>query len=187
LQGLLACVAIALVSLGTTSGFALAELMGYNETTIHVVSADQNTLPDSGEFCQAYGIYSKDLLVRDMQGNVITKTKVGSQVMFESTVVNSCIDQDNALSITLFEVRDANDITIYLTWQDTTIDSRTNDTRGASWVAPEVPGEYTVRSFHISCLQCTGLIHDIQEYPLTVSASENCNSVVIPITSKCLY
>lgn len=149
-------------------GFSPDNVIGYNESIIQVVSESQYSLPDSGEYCQAYGIGTKDLLVRDLKGNVITETTAGSQVMLETTIVNSCIDQDNALSMTLFEVRDSREITIYLTWQNNTINSKTSSITGASWVTPYVPGEYLVRSFHITCLNCTGLIHDIQEYNLTV-------------------
>ena len=137
------------------------------ETVIQVLPAGQSSESEIDTPCDNYDGYMKDLLVRDMQDNVITETTVGSQVMIEANVVNNCENEDKAL-LALFEVRNSDGITIYLSWQNGIISSNQQMPVGASWIAPDAPGEYDVRGFGITCLACPQILSNILTYKLTV-------------------
>lgn len=159
---------VSLPSLATDAQASVGrgDLIGYSESQITVlpVQTDDNTTPCA----PVYDIYMKDLLVRDLKGNLITETTVGSQVAIEATVVNDCANQDKHTLLVLFEVRDRRDFTIYLTWYNSTINSNQVVEVGASWVVPDVPGEYAVRGFYVSCLNCPMILSNVHEYKLIV-------------------
>jgi hypothetical protein len=116
------------------------DVIAYSESQIMVVPLSEDSESEADAICEFKRIYMQDLLVRDLKGKVITETTVGSQVMIEAAVVNGCENQDNHMLVALFEVRDSRDLTIYLTWYNSTINSNQTVEVGASWVAPEVPG-----------------------------------------------
>jgi hypothetical protein len=134
-------------------------------TTIRVLPADQ-AVEDENSVCDLHDVYMNDLSVRDLQGNVITETTAGSQVILETSVANTC-DQHKPLFVIL-EVRDSDGYTIFLTWQNSTINANEQVANGISWVAPDLPGEYAVRGFYMGCFNCLGIIDNIKTYYLTV-------------------
>jgi hypothetical protein len=140
----------------------LSNVLGQSQSTIKVWPADTPVID-----CEANGVLLHDLVVRDLQGNVVRETGRSSHIILESTVTNYCSDLDNQLSMTLFEIRDSKGLTVYLTWQNSTIDSNQERVIGSSWLADVEPGSYVARAFHITCLNCSGLFN-IESYDLTV-------------------
>jgi hypothetical protein len=138
---------------------------GYSESQITVLPKES---ADYDDLCTNNEVDLAKLLVRDMSSNVITQTTVGSQVMLEATVVNNCDNRDNEPLLVIFEVRDPDGITGYLAWQNGTIGASQQTVAGSSWVAPYVPGEYTVRAHYIACLSCPMVLNPVLQYRLTV-------------------
>lgn len=144
-----------------------AALIGYSESTIQVFPTPPVYYePDS--YCDMPRVYGTELLVRDVAGRIITETTTGSQVQLEATVTNYCDGIERMLVI--FEVRDPNDVTNYLTWQDGTINSSDQVVIGSSWIAPNVPGEYTVRLFNMPPLSSPMILSQVMIYKLVVIA-----------------
>jgi len=149
------------------SGATPPAISEIKETVIQVLPAGSGE-NESNKPCEPiYDVYLKDLFVRDMQSNVITETTVGSQVVIEANVVNNCENEDKPL-LALFEVRNSDGITVYLSWQNSTIGSNQQTIVGSSWVATDAPGEYDVRGFGIGCLNCPQILSNILTYKLTV-------------------
>ena len=159
---------VVMVSLATVADdlHAAGEVgrFGYSESQITV-------LPEEGadyNFCTSNGVDLAKLLVRDMNGHVITQTTAGSQVMLEAAVVNYCDNRDNEPLLVVFEVRNPDQTTNYLAWQNGTIGASQQTVAGSSWVAPDATGEYTVRALYIPCLQCPMVLNPVLQYKLMV-------------------
>jgi hypothetical protein len=175
LQTLLASIAVvSILTMLSLTSFEYANgsilPMGYNHSYIQVLPAGQTTEDQNAATCDFSKVYMQDLLVRNMQGDIITETQVGSQVVIEASAVNGCQFEDKPLLV-LFEVRNSDGITGYLSWQNGTISSNQQVVVGSSWVAPDVPGEYEVRGFYVGCLACPMILSNVHTYKLTVLPS----------------
>lgn len=166
----------AIIAMSVLSVFSLANFASgatpqaiseIKETVIHVLPAGSGENESNTPCDPISDVYMKDLLVRDLRGNAITETKVGSQVVIEANVVNNC-ENDNKPLLALFEVRNSDGITVYLSWQNGIISSNQQTIVGSSWVATDAPGEYDVRGFGIGCLNCPQILSNILTYKLTV-------------------
>ena len=103
----------AIIAMSVLSVFSLANFASgatpqaiseIKETVIQVLPAGSGENESNTPCDPISDVYMKDLLVKDMQGNVITETTVGSQVVIEANVVNNCESEDKPL-LALFEVR----------------------------------------------------------------------------------
>ena len=80
---------------------------------------------------------------------------IGTQVELNTFVKDACGHPHPALIG--FEVRDPNDVTIYLALQQIDeMQAYTLSEFGVSWVAPEEPGTYEVRAFAFVDLRSSG-------------------------------
>lgn len=152
----------------TSSATAAMPLANYeiSTTTIHVSPADESDSDESNLPCDFAHPYLKEILVRDLNGNIITQTTAGSQVVIEAIVNNDC--QRDWPPWALIEVRDEAGVTNYISWQVGTPELHKQTIIDNSWVAPDVPGKYEVRGFGIGCLQCPMILSNVFTYELTV-------------------
>lgn len=153
---------IGLASLLSSTAFAAqylqGKLIGYNESKLTVFE-EQTDRP--------FAIDLTELAVRDSEGNIIHETTAGSQGTLQAGIASyRSVGSEPVYAI--FEVRDPDDITDYLTLQNTTINSAEQMTVTSSWVAPDRPGEYTIRAFAIACIQCPAALARVLTYELTV-------------------
>lgn len=136
---------------------AYGEMFGYSESQI--------TVGERQVYCTQDKIEA-ELVVRDLDGNVITQTAARSEVSMESTLKLDCNTSANPLTM-LFEVQDSDGITTYFILQQVPVSSVKQITVGASWISDR-PGEYTIRFFHITCLNCPGVVLSVEQYKVTV-------------------
>jgi hypothetical protein len=141
----------------TTLNNAYAELLGYSKSQI--------TIGERQIYCTQDKIEA-ELVVKDLDGNVITQTAAGSEVSMEATLNLDCNISDNPLMM-LFEVRDSDGMTKYLTYQQMPVHSMRQVVTSSSWVTDK-PGEYEVRFFHITCLACPMVLASVEQYKITV-------------------
>lgn len=150
---------IGLTSFSTAHAWQLqGSLIGYNESTITVVDRQHESNCLNVEFTE--------LTVRDSSGNAIRETAAGSQVILQAGVA-SCNSESQSV-IVLFEVRDPDSLTNYVSWQNATVGSSGQITVNSSWIAPDRPGDYDVKSFAITCLNCPMALNPVLTYKLTV-------------------
>lgn len=131
------------------------------ETIIHV--SPQETP------CSFSDVQMTSLLVRDMQGNVVTETTASSQVMIEANVTH-CNDLNSEPLLIAFEVRSADGVqsTTYFTSQTRTANSNEQILVGSLWLAPNEPGEYTAIAFYLPCFSCRFFLNEVLQYNFTV-------------------
>ena len=133
-------------------------------TIIRVLPANE----DEGliTFECSYGdAHMADLRAIDMHDVRAVQAGTNSQLMIETTVVNDCQNRDMPMFVIL-EVRNSSGITIFLAWQNSTINANQHVTIKSSWLASSEPGEYEIRAFYTGCIRCTGLINNVASYQL---------------------
>jgi len=91
----------------------------------------------------------------NLHNDKITAIEAGKQVVISTTATNN-IDTD-ASCVIIIEVRNAIGVTVYLAYQTATIESRSNNTIGVSWLIEE-QSSHEVRAFAITDLQNPQLI-----------------------------
>ncbi len=87
--------------------------------------------------------------VKDAQGNAVSQVLAGQQVVLSTTVKNN--EAGSTSYAAIVEVRDSNDITVYLNWQTGTLTANGETGIGLSWT-PDQPGKYTVKVYVLSGL-----------------------------------
>ena len=88
-------------------------------------------------------------MVHDLDGNLLDQVIVGQQVILSDTFVNErSVSQPY---VAIFEVRDSDGFTVYLTWQIGIVTAGGQADAGVSWVANEV-GVHEIRTFILSSL-----------------------------------
>lgn len=141
------------------AGNAHAEITRYTESKV--------TVNERETFCQDSTVQAEKLAVSDMTGKSIKQTAAGSQLLMQATIENACGIDDYPVSI-IFEVRNSDGMTSYLTIQQVRLSPETETfTVGSSWTA-EDPGEYAVRVFSIACPICTGILTSSTSYDVSV-------------------
>ncbi len=103
---------------------------------------------------------------QDVSGKPISEVKAGQQVVLTTTVINKN-DQAQPF-VALIEVRDSNDVTVYLAWQTGTLNPSGQANIGLSWT-PDNSDSYTVRAFVISSLDKPTILSKVAQSPITVS------------------
>jgi len=102
----------------------------------------------------------------DVSGNPVSEINAGEQVILTTAVTN-----ENAQSqpfVALIEVRDSNDITVYLAWQTGTLPANGRADIGLSWT-PDFADTYEVRTFVISSLSSPQILSEIATSQITVN------------------
>jgi len=87
--------------------------------------------------------------VYDLSGNLLDQITAGQQVILSK----SFVDNRNVPQpfVAIFEIRDSNGFTAYLTWQRGTTAESSQVNVSASWTAEDI-GVYEVRTFFLSDL-----------------------------------
>ncbi len=103
----------------------------------------------------AHGLSYSALIARppsvtDVHGNGVADLEAGQQVML--TVTFSSQLESEQPYVGIIEVRDSQDVTVYLALQSGVIGPGASSTIGSSWTA-EAPSTYHLRSFAITDLQ----------------------------------
>lgn len=116
----------------------------------------------------------QDLFAKYPDGNrVLSGEKVphGTQLVIEALLSAHCYriqnENGNYQLIALIEIRNAEGITKYLTYQQGEIKPWTESSVGISWI-PEVPGEYEIRAFSIGDLKSTAILSQVVTIKITV-------------------
>ncbi|MGI0020049.1 MAG: hypothetical protein ACREAY_06235 [Nitrososphaera sp.] len=156
--GVIAAYIIATLAL-SAAGSAYAESIRYSESKV--------TVKNRETFCQDSRVQAERLVVGDMAGKSIKWLAAGSQALLQATIDNNCSIDDYPVTI-IFEVRDFNGMTSYLTIQQIRLSPATQMfTVSSSWT-PENPGEYTVRVFSMACPTCLGILSQVMSYDVSV-------------------
>ncbi|WP_337862365.1 hypothetical protein [Nitrososphaera sp.] len=108
---------------------------------------------------------SKPSLV-NVDGSSVREVTAGQQVVITTTIKNN--DDQPRPATVIVEVRDADDITVYLQWQTATIAASGDVNVGLSWI-PDGAGTYTIRTFVVDDLSTPAILSDIVESEITVS------------------
>lgn len=110
------------------------------------------TLPD------VYGISYDSLNISsptfmNVNGERITQTEKGQQIVISESIENNIYQEGTSL-VALVEIRDQNDVTVYLAWQGAKIAFEDSYTFGISWSVPDELGSqtYSVRTFVVTAL-----------------------------------
>jgi len=85
--------------------------------------------------------------LKEVTGNAVQELHTGKQVILSTTVTNN--NNRSQPFTAILEVRDANDVTIYLQWQKGILGPSDISGIGLSWT-PERPGNYLIRTFVVS-------------------------------------
>lgn len=104
--------------------------------------------------------------VQDSSGVELDDVSAGQQVVLATIIINN-VDEPTPFTA-LIEVRDSNDVTVYLAWQTGVLAAGGQSEVGLSWT-PENPGDYTVRTFVISDLDNPRVLSLVVESDITVS------------------
>lgn len=104
----------------------------------------------------------------DLNGTITTELRKGEQVEIGATLVNFGAWQQNATAI--IEIRDANDTTQFLAWQNASLRSENQTDIGVSWM-PVSPGVYTVRIFTISDLENPQILSGVKALTVEVDGT----------------
>lgn len=86
--------------------------------------------------------------LKEINGNAVQELRTGKQVILSTTVTNNNSNRSQPFTVIL-EVRDANDVTIYLQWQKGILGPSDISGIGLSWT-PERAGNYEIRTFVVS-------------------------------------
>jgi hypothetical protein len=78
---------------------------------------------------------------------------VGSSLTLSTNVTNN--NNDQQLFVALIEVRDSNDVTVFLSWQTGTLEPRASADIAVSWLSNNV-GTYQIRTFTLSSINLEG-------------------------------
>ncbi len=87
-------------------------------------------------------------VLTDDYGNEMPSTSVNQRVIISTTIVTG-IEDKNTPYVLIIEVRDANEVTVYLQFGFGTLEPLGSNDVGLAW-SPERVGEYEVRSFAVS-------------------------------------
>ena len=99
-------------------------------------------------------------------GQLLTQIKSGEQVILSTTVTNGNSAQQPYAVIA--EVRDSNNITVYLQWQTGTLPPAGSTGVGMSWT-PDTQGTYTIRMFVMTSVANPQVLSATSSSTLTVS------------------
>jgi hypothetical protein len=105
----------------------------------------------------------------DSRSNVTSIIATGNQMMI-FTHVTSYLgeDQDDLPFVVITEIRDHDDISVFVAWQSGMLQTRGGSRMGFSWLQ-EKPGEYVIRTFVISNLENPQIFTSIRDSPLIVT------------------
>lgn len=104
--------------------------------------------------------------VEDSSGNPVSEVTTGRQVILTTTLTNA--KAGSQPFVALMEVRDSNDVTVYLAWQTGTLPPNGHSDIGLSWT-PDFSGSYTARTFAISSLSNPSILSEISTTTITVN------------------
>jgi hypothetical protein len=137
---------------------AYAEILGYSETKVVVKSSQQ--------YCRQDEIRVAAMGFRDVSGNIIKQAAAGSQVSVQAVINNGCDIPDYPATI-LLEVRDSEGITRCFAFQQIALEPSHQPRIGFSWM-PDKAGDYEVRMFVITCINCTPVLNPIMTHRISV-------------------
>ncbi len=104
--------------------------------------------------------------VKSVSGQPVTQVLAGSQVVLSTTIKNN-LDSSRTYAA-IVEVRDSNGITVFLNWQEGTLQANSETGVGLSWT-PDQPGTYTTRVFVLSGLTNPQVLSQTVTSTITVS------------------
>ena len=155
-------IAVAVLIGGSTAEEAFSqEIVGYNESKKITVKSQET-------YCSSSELELTEARARDIRGNSINRTIVGSQVLLDVFVISNC-GINNYPILTLFEVRDADGLTKYFAYQNSTLSFGEETTIGSSWL-PDTEGNYQIRVLSHACLRCSGDFGRVQAYDFSVTS-----------------
>ena len=105
-------------------------------------------------------------ILKDFSGKDITEVTAGQQVVLSSTVTNNQGTVQPFAAIV--EVRNADGETVYLQWQQGTLNANGSTNIGLSWT-PDVSGTYTARTFVVTNISTPAALSPVAESTITVS------------------
>jgi hypothetical protein len=105
-------------------------------------------------------------VLKDFSGKDVTEVTSGQQVVLSSTVTNN---QGTVRPFAaIVEVRNADGETVYLQWQQGTLNANGSTNIGLSWT-PDVSGTYTARTFVVTNISSPAALSTVSESTITVS------------------
>ena len=105
-------------------------------------------------------------VLKDFSGKDVTEVTSGQQVVLSSTVTNN---QDTVRPFAaIVEVRNADGETVYLQWQQGTLNANGSTNIGLSWT-PDASGTYTARTFVVTNISSPAALSSVAESTITVS------------------
>ena len=105
-------------------------------------------------------------VLKDFSGKDVTEVTSGQQVVLSSTVTNN---QDTVRPFAaIVEVRNADGETVYLQWQQGTLNANGSTNIGLSWT-PDASGTYTARTFVVTNISSPAALSTVSESTITVS------------------
>lgn len=107
--------------------------------------------------------------VHDLRGNLLDQITAGQQVILSKSFVDSRNVPQPFVAI--FEIRDSNGFTMYLTWQSGTTATSGQVNVSASWTAEDI-GIYEVRTFFLSDLTNPVVLDEVWSRSIPVVEGE---------------
>jgi hypothetical protein len=105
-------------------------------------------------------------VLKDFSNKDVTEVTAGQQVVLSSTVTNN---QGTVRPFAaIVEVRNADGETVYLQWQQGSLNANGSTNIGLSWT-PDVSGTYTVRTFVVTNISSPAALSTVSESTITVS------------------
>jgi len=105
-------------------------------------------------------------LIHDISGNLLSEIHSGQQVVINTNHSNDTLEE--LKFVVIIEVRDSNDVTVFLALQSGTLEPNGRTAVGTSWTAGE-PSAYFFRTFTISDLQDPSILSAVAEAEIVVN------------------
>jgi len=104
--------------------------------------------------------------LKDADGNFISSAHLDDPVLI-STIFANCTDEEIPFTVVI-EVRDEDDVTLYLQFQSGRLDAKADSELSLAWT-PEKPGKYELRTFALSDLTLPQIYSQIWFSNVTIS------------------
>jgi len=124
-----------------------------------------------------------DIRIEDVNANVVDFVGPGKQILLATDLQNNLGDDQPFIVFT--EVRNSNDVTVFLAWQGGTLQSNGKYEGGLSWT-PEIDDNYEVRSFLIDDFDDPTPLSKIGSYDIANDKFSIIGPTTVPVVLKIL-
>jgi hypothetical protein len=171
---IITCIEISITVASYDNGYAVEisndKLIDFNESKVVVRPIVEEDIPS----CTYQEVQLTELLVKRISQDHLAVKQImpGSPVLIQTKIVDNCNDVKDYPITIFFEVRDSDGITNFVAWQQTSLNPGQKAITSTTWTAPDKAGDYSIRSFAIHCITCSGFEGKVFTRHVTVTQNE---------------